>query len=226
LPERLSAVVLTYRKGWFLPRFLASLMRQSRAPDQVVVVDDASEDGTDRALALFPSSCEVVRLAANGGQSRARNLGVLRCEGDLVAFLDADIEMAPDMLAVLEAALRENPAASFAYGHYGRLGALRGEHRAPPWCPDLIRRGNYVSAVSLVRRAHLPEPPFDAALRSLEDWDLWLTMAGAGRAGTLVDRRLFDAYYRAADVTPSGDHAAAARAIRKKHGLPVTAGTP
>lgn len=215
----LSAVVLTYRKGWILSRFLSSLKKQTRAPDQVVVVDDASDDGTVQALGLLPMSYDLVMLPANRGQSHARNTGVLRSTGDNVVFLDGDIQMREDMLEVLEGGLQACPTASFAYGHYARLGALRGEQRAKPWDPIALRHRNYISAMSIVRKPHLPSPPFDEALRSLEDWDLWLTMAAHGRRGVLVDRCLFDAYYRDRDLTPSGDHARSAAAIFQKHGL-------
>lgn len=221
----ISAIVLTYRKGWILSQFLRSLQAQTRPPDQVVVVDDASDDGTVQALGLIPPAYELIRLEANRGQSHARNLGLARASGDLVVFLDADISMRADMLEGLEAALLAKPGASFAYGHYMRKGRLRGQQRAKVWDSVTLRKMNYVSVMSLVRRAHLPMPAFDESLRSLEDWDLWLTMADQGRQGVLVDRCLFDAYYRAGDITPSTDEARAREAILRKHAL-MRAGSP
>lgn len=218
-------MVLTYRKGWILSQFLRSLEAQTRRPDQVVVVDDASDDCTLQALGLVPDSYEVVRLETNRGQSHARNLGVARASGELVVFLDADISMRGDMLEALEAALLLRPEASFAYGHYVRKGALRGQQRAKAWDPSALRGTNYISVMSLVRKAHLPAPPFDESLRSLEDWDLWVTMAGQGREGVLVDRCLFDAHYRAGDITPTTDQAKARDAVVRKHSL-MRAGSP
>lgn len=227
LPEsRISAVVLTYRKAWIFSRFLASLKRQSRPPDEVVVVDDASDDGTLRALDTLPSSYGLVRLTVNRGQSFARNVGIRESTGDLIAFLDADIDMADNMLQSLETTLRTTPGASFSYSHYLRAGTLRGEQRARPWDVEALRKRNYVSVMSLVRRDHLPIPAFDESLRSLEDWDLWLTMADQGRSGVLVDECLFSAFYRKCDVTPSAGQEAVVEAIRLKHGLTAKAGTP
>lgn len=222
----ISAIVLTYRKRWFLGRFLASLEAQSRRPDEIVVVDDASDDGTLDRLRDLPKDYQIVRLPKNVGQAQARNVGIGRSTGDLVLFLDADIEMRDHMVAGLEATLEGDPKASFAYGHYLRRGTLKGQQVALPWNPDRLRKENYISPMSLVRRRDLPVPAFDPDFRQYEDWDLWLTMAERGRRGVLFDSVLFDAYYRSRDVTPAGAGGALwRRALQAKHGL-LTPGSP
>ena len=220
----ISAIVLTYRKRWFLGRFFASLEAQSRQPDEVVVVDDASDDGTSDRLKDLPKHYQIVRLPTNVGQAQARNVGIGRSRGDLVIFLDADIEMRDHMVAGLEATLKGDPGASFAYGHYLRRGTLRGQQSARAWDPERLRQGNYISTMSMVRRRDLPVPAFDPALRGFEDWDLWLTMAKRGRRGVLLDSVLFDAYYRSRDLTPSGD-GRWKKVVEAKHGLIRARGT-
>lgn len=221
----ISAIVLTYRKRWFLGRFFESLERQTRPPDEVVVVDDASDDGTADRLMELPYAYTIVRLPENVGQAKARNVGIGRSTGDLVLFLDADIEMRSHMVQGLETTLKGDPGASFAYGHYVRRGALRGQQVAWPWDPERLRKQNYISTMSLVRRGDLPVPAFDPELRKYEDWDLWLTMASRGRRGVLLDSVLFDAFYRVGDVTPAGSELFR-RAVQAKHGLIPARGTP
>ncbi len=215
----LSAVVLSYNKAWVFDRFHASLDRQTRPPDQVIVVDDASTDGMQTRLPSLPASWAVVRSATNEGQSRARNVGFEHATGDHLIFLDGDIEMAPDMLSVLEEALERDPGASIAYGHYARAGSRLDHVHAIAWDAAVLRHRNYISTISLVRRTHLPRPPFDPELRRYEDWDLWIRMSQSGARGVFVDRVLFTAHYRPGDLSGTGESLAWYHRVLDKHSL-------
>ncbi|MCA1828938.1 MAG: glycosyltransferase family 2 protein [Myxococcales bacterium] len=214
-----GAVVLTYNKAWILREFFDSLRCQSRRPDEVILVDDASTDGTQGELSGLPDSWLRLKLSRNGGQSRARNIGFRYASCDYVIFLDADVVMEPDMLESLAGALDAHPEASIAYCHYRRKGSRVDSVRAIPWDAAALRRENYVSAISLVRRADLPRPPFDETLARYEDWDLWLRMALDGRSGVLVDRPLFTAWYRPADLSGRGESRDWHRRVLAKHAL-------
>jgi len=213
-----SAVVLTYNKAWIVRECLASLRCQSRQADEVIVVDDASTDDTRSELANLPASWLRLTQRKNRGQSRARNIGFRYATGDYLVFIDGDVVMESDMLESMARALDSNPAASIAYSHYLRQGTRRDAVQAAPWDAALLRRRNYVSAISLVRRLHLPQPPFDETLRRYEDWDAWLRMSRAGRSGVLIDRALFTAHYRAADLSGQGESPEWYRRVVAKHG--------
>ena len=217
----LSAIVLTYNKSWIFREFAASLDRQSRRPDEIIVVDDASTDGMRRELAELPPSWTILALGKNGGQSRARNLGCRHAAGDYVIFLDADIVMSPDMLASLSGALDADPTAGVAYGHFERQGSRNDPVRSIPWNAEVLQHRNYISMVSLVRRSHLPEPPLDETLHRYEDWDLWIRMSLAGRSGVLVDRTLFTAHYRPEDLSGRGESLDWYRKVLAKHKFPL-----
>lgn len=218
---RLSAVVLTYNKGWVFDRFERSLAAQTRNPDEIVVVDDASTDDMGARLARLPKDWRVVVLPNNQGQSEARNRGFAHASGDYLIFLDADIELRPGMLEVMARALDADPEISIVYGHYDRQGSRTDPVRAIPWDPSFLRRGNYISTMSMVRRKDLPRPPFDPVLRRYEDWDLWLRMASLGLRGALVDRVLFTAHYRPEDISGTGESVPWYQCVRRKHGLPA-----
>lgn len=220
----IGAVVLTYNKSWILRKFWSSLRNQTRPPDRIVVVDDASTDGTQDRLDSLLGQCEVVRLPENKGQSFARNEGFARIREDFLIFLDADVELDPGMLRDLADALDRHPEAAVAYGHFRRCGSRTDDVRSSPWDPAKLHLMNYVSTMSLARRKDLPRPPFDPELRRYEDWDLWLRLAREGKRGVLVDRVLFLAHYRAEDLSGSGESIEAYNRVRKKHGLdPITA---
>jgi GT2 family glycosyltransferase len=109
-------VVVNWNAGEWLRRCLESLAAQERRPDRVIVVDNASTDGsTDAAVRLFPR-VEVLRLPTNAGFAAANNRALEACRDcDLMALLNPDAFAAPAWLARLEAAAVRNPGhAAFA----------------------------------------------------------------------------------------------------------------
>lgn len=94
-----SAIVPTFNRAPTLGRALASVFAQTRAPDEVIVVDDGSTDDTGEVLKRFPQA-RVLRLAQNRGAAAARNEGIRQARGEYLAFLDSDDEWAPRKLQV------------------------------------------------------------------------------------------------------------------------------
>lgn len=219
--SKISAVVLTYNKAWILPTFLASLNSQTRMPDQVIFVDDASTDNTRKMIGHMKQGWKKVFLPHNIGQSRARNKGFEHVSGDLVIFLDGDIEMRSDMLHMMESTLAANHNDSFAYCPYARTGTRTGVVKSCPWNPKKLMSYNFVSTMAMVRKDHLPSPPFDPNLSRYEDWDLWIRMAKRGRRGAFINQVLFTAHYKKSDLSGVGESKPWYEKVRKKHNLTV-----
>jgi GT2 family glycosyltransferase len=91
------AVVVPCRDGrrW-LPGLLASLRAQTRQPDVLLVVDDASADGS--AAWLREQGVDVLVLERNAGFAAAANRGIEAVDADAVALLNTDVVLAPDWL--------------------------------------------------------------------------------------------------------------------------------
>ncbi|NNF06494.1 MAG: glycosyltransferase family 2 protein, partial [Candidatus Eisenbacteria bacterium] len=97
----ISVVTPTHNKLSLLRRTLDSLAKQeTQAKFEVVVVDDGSTDETPQFLAEFkaPYPLKVVRVEENKGRSAARNRGLEKAEGELVVFLDDDMELVPGFI--------------------------------------------------------------------------------------------------------------------------------
>ena len=110
------SVVVAVRDGErYLAESLESVLGQDPAPDQVVVVDDGSTDGTNDVLVQFGAAVHVVRQGPLG-QAHAFNRGVAESTSDLVGFCDADDLWAPHRLARQLDALAEHPHASAVGG--------------------------------------------------------------------------------------------------------------
>jgi len=104
--RRLSVVIPARNEAHNLPHLLESLKVQTLPPDEIIVVDDASEDGTGEVAARFGATVFRNDELPGGwtGKNWALWNGYRRTSGDLILFLDADVRMAPDALASLVAA--------------------------------------------------------------------------------------------------------------------------
>ena len=101
----LSVVIPTFNRKDSLHKTLDGLARQTYPTGQfeAVVVSDGSTDGTDEMLTAYartsPYPLRVI-CQSNGGPARARNHGIQHAAGDVVVFLDDDVEPSPELLAV------------------------------------------------------------------------------------------------------------------------------
>ena len=107
---KIAVIVVNWNGGDWLTRCLQSALSQERRPDRIVVVDNASQDGSlSSARRLFPR-VEVIPLAANVGFAAANNVALRACEDcDFVALLNPDAFATPSWLARLAAAAERNP---------------------------------------------------------------------------------------------------------------------
>jgi GT2 family glycosyltransferase len=113
---KIAVVIVNWNGGDDLGGCLEALARQERPPDRVLVVDNASTDGSlERALPALPAA-EAIRLGANVGFAAANNAAMRLCaDCDLVALLNPDAFPAPSWLARLAAAAEAHPdCAAFA----------------------------------------------------------------------------------------------------------------
>lgn len=113
-----AVVVAVFNKAPFVAATLRSILGQTYRDIELVVVDDGSTDGSSeivrRTLEGVPA--RMVELA-NGGVSRARNIGAAEAgdEARYLLFLDADDLLAPDAIASLVAHLERHPEAAACY---------------------------------------------------------------------------------------------------------------
>ncbi|MBO7185354.1 MAG: LicD family protein [Alistipes sp.] len=92
--QRISVVIPLYNKEAEVGRAVLSVVEQSLAPCEIIVVDDGSTDGSravvQRIIEEHPEACIRLIVQENAGVSAARNRGIREAQGDFVALLDAD----------------------------------------------------------------------------------------------------------------------------------------
>src|SRR5262245_9210931 len=91
----LSIVIPSHSRADLLRACLASVLRHGPAGVEVLVVDDASPDGTVSAAAVAFPGVTVLRLAGRGGFCRAANAGLARASRPVVELLNDDTEVGP-----------------------------------------------------------------------------------------------------------------------------------
>ena len=97
---RVSVYVPAYNAGEYLSRCIQGLLSQTHSPDEILVVDDGSQDGT-AAIARKYAQVTVVQHEKNLGLGAARNTAFRAARNELVASLDADCVAQPNWLETL-----------------------------------------------------------------------------------------------------------------------------
>jgi glycosyltransferase involved in cell wall biosynthesis len=117
--HRISVALCTFDGGRYLEPQLDSLPAQTRRPDELVVCDDGSTDGTLDILARFaqraPFPVRIERNPTRLGSTKNFEKAIGLCTGDLIATCDQDDVWLPDKLALCEAAIDAEPGRGLVF---------------------------------------------------------------------------------------------------------------
>ena len=186
-----SVVIPAYKAAHTIGRALDSLLAQTRPPDEILVVDDGSPD--DMAAAVAPYGDRVTLLRKpNGGAASARNLGIDRATGELIAFIDADDYWEPQKLERQLDVLRWHPEVGVIAGRWfqqepGQARTNPPEHSRRYFNRVLRPHGAEIFTVArmvwtsmlLFRRSVLGANRFDPTLKTAQDIDVWVRLVEA-----------------------------------------------
>ena len=190
----LSAVIPVWNRRHLVCEAIDSALNQRPGDVEVIVVDDASTDGTaDEVERRFGSRVRLLRRPRRGGPAAARNDGVALATGTFLGFLDSDDLWLPGKLAAELAVLAKFPAAEAVitddldflegvaepHSRFARNGLLAATGGTPRWVRDCrwlwINSWNGVATCAItIRRdvvSRLGPVLFPEDLHSLEDWE-------------------------------------------------------
>lgn len=184
----ISVIIPAYKAAKTIGRALASVAAQTLRPDEIIVVDDGSQDGTFKAAEAFNVHMNGIDLKVisqqNLGAGAARNRAIAEASGTWLAFLDADDEWLPEKLARSVESVNEHDLTLFAHNYLAiKEGeetevdcAARYSAAADPYIA-LYRKGFLATSTILVRRDAVIEAGcFDETLAVAQDFDLWLNI--------------------------------------------------
>ena len=117
----ISVVIPTYNRKDYIERAIVSVLNQTRQASEILVVDDASTDGTDQVMAQiisrFPQAgIQFLRSIENRGAQAVRNHGIRAACGEWIALLDSDDEWLPNHLET-SLLLAETDQVNVVYGN-------------------------------------------------------------------------------------------------------------
>ncbi len=209
---RVSVVMANYRGAAYLGAAMESVLRQSMAALELVVVDDASPDDSvalARDMAGRDARVRVVEAGRNGGPAAARNLGLSLARGTWVAVMDSDDLMHPARLErMLMAAARTGAdmvaddmiffGAALPPAGRSLLGTAAPQEPMTVSPAMLLRAGLPGSGVPplgylkpLIRRAAIGDMRYDTALRIGEDHDFYMRLLLAGGRFVVMPEALY-----------------------------------
>lgn len=182
----ISVIIPAFNAEKTILETIQSIQAQSLADFELIIIDDGSTDCTLDILASLDEPRLKVFSYENGGLPVARNRGIERATGDFISFIDADDLWKPNKLEKQLDALNNHSDAGVAYSWTAFIDEdsnflyawepvfYQGDVR-----PKLLVR-NFISSGSniLVRRKFIEAAgKFDPQLKSVEDWDYYLTLA-------------------------------------------------
>lgn len=181
----ISVVIPCFNAEAFIGEALESVDAQTRRPLEVLVVDDASTDGS-AAVARSFEGVRLIEHPTNLGNVKARNRALVEARGDVVAFLDADDVWLPHHLETVVAMLEAHPEAAVGFAAVEHFGSRSGvwlvdlpedepfdafqaclEATCVPQMSAVVRR----DVLAAVGNFRVREPQRSA------DYDLWLRIA-------------------------------------------------
>ena len=199
----------TYNGARYLRESLASVAAQTDGGEiECLVIDDGSSDETTAILPAFARHLPLrwERAGQRRGWVANTNRMLARARGNYVTFLHQDDRWHPERLAVLRELCRRNRAEIIVHSAryidaagrgVGRLRAplrpLPAVHRGASVLPRLLVQNFVALPAALVKRDALPvRPVLDTDRSYTADWDLWLSLAAAGRRFAYDPRPLVD----------------------------------
>lgn len=190
------SVIVPVRNGSLhLAQCLDALARSEHQNFEVIVVDDCSTDRSPEIAKLY--AARYLRTLRTMGAAGARNLGSQHAHGDILAFIDSDVVVPPEVLGLLDKDFLRDPEVSAIFGSYDDQ---------PAWPTFIAQYKNLVhhhvhqissespvtfwTGCGAIRKSVFDEiGGFDEAMYAMEDIALGLQLAQRGRR-IFLDKRI------------------------------------
>ena len=193
MPTDISIIIPLFNKEDFIVQTLKSILNQDNKDWECIIVDDGS---TDNSLQIVTDFCNTytgnwkILSVTNGGQTKARNIGIREATGRYLAFLDADDLWVTDKLSKQFQYLEGNPDVIAVLSSYAIFGASSGRIRVVRianfdrmlrnWA-DMSGFGGGLESVGMVRRIEGPSGLFfDESLSTSSGLDFMIRCAQLG----------------------------------------------
>lgn len=206
---KFSFVMPVYNDGATVERAVESIIDQDIKSVEIILVNDGSTDNSKNVIdnLVFRHSPKVkaIHFEENKGACEARNTGAKEAKGEYVAWLPADAKLYPGMLRIWMDALDENKEYDFTYGGYRVTDEqyntiAGGDFLFQEFNPYILETANYIDGSFPMRKSKYDElcvklgvdGLWDKSVKSLQDWDFWLTVVKNGSKGLYIRDIFFE----------------------------------
>jgi len=118
----ISVVIPLYNKQLYIKRAIESILNQTFERFELIIIDDGSTDESPSIVSEINDPRIFYYLKKNGGESSARNLGIIKAKYDYICFLDADDEWLPNHLETINSIiLRYKDCNAIATNYYNNF---------------------------------------------------------------------------------------------------------
>jgi len=205
----ISVIVPSYNCSKYIKKCLISVLEQTYNFVEIVVVDDGSKEEETQETKyiienlkfVYEREIKLTEHQTNKGASAARNTGAKEANGEFIFFLDSDTVLRNDAFEIMLDTLHNRPECSYSYCRFkwGDKIIL-----SSPFRPEGLKRGNFVSMMSMLRRIDFPEDGLDESLSRYQDWELWLRLLKDKKGGVWIEDCLFESEKRENTISSGG----------------------
>lgn len=227
---KVSIILPTFNRKHCIKKAVESVLRQTWQDFELLIVDDASTDGTEEYVRLFPDGqINYIKLSQNVGASGARNIGIRNARGKYIAFQDSDTQWTDTKLELQVAYMEKaDPSVAMVYSPYKRIYQdysivypsfdVPLEEKSGDILPFLLEHPLVDTPTMLVRRSVLDElDGFDDSMRALVDYDLSIRIAQRYRI-EIIDEILLLSHHEGDSISnDAAGHIRSSFYILKKH---------
>ncbi|HET8955197.1 MAG TPA: glycosyltransferase family A protein [Solirubrobacterales bacterium] len=194
-----AIVITAYEAAGTIAAAVESALAQTRPAEELIVVDDGSDDDLAGALAPYMDRIELVRRE-NGGGAAARNTGAEAARSDFMAVLDADDAYHPRRLEAIAALAEERPELDLVTTDARLLAQGKAVGTFATYTPFVWENQRtaifwtcFVGGWPAIRLSRLEAiGGFDEQMRIAYDWDCWLRCILDGAAAGFVEEPYYD----------------------------------
>jgi len=180
-----SIIIPVYNRANLISRAVDSVLNQSFKNFEIIVIDDGSDDETQKILKRYKSQIKLITLLKNYGVSKARNIGIKEAKGNIIAFLDSDDEYKKDKLKTHAYFFATHPTFKIhqtdeRWIKNGQFLNKKKKHLQKEgfiFYPSLKLCLISPSAVAVKKEIFDEVGMFDEDLEVCEDYDLWLRIS-------------------------------------------------
>jgi len=204
MSNQVSVIITTYNRPDELKLAIKSVISQTKLPEQIIVVDDASASDNYSVIVNFDTPIIYYRFNTNQGANICRNKGVELANGEFIAFLDDDDTWKPEKLEK-QLSLIQTKGTDLCYTGKVIITVDENTHEAKrrysfakPKYNNLkksIMQKNFIgttSSIMLKKEKFIEAGKFDVKMPALQDYELYIRFIHAGFSVGGIDEGLVD----------------------------------